>query len=200
MSAVSTRDRVRRIAVGSPCSGGQSVAYVDCRPGWCRPGRSDLGDLEPEGRGLSTVSSVRHAFRGLSESPDGGLPGSEPLRVEIDATHWRGGDEDDPTVVEEPCTFKGSRRLTVRLVQHHHRLAEPAHVLRYVLDGVAPVVCHLFDLTKIDGDIDIRRSRDTRAQAVLVFLCQRPPGDDVGTCLRASDPFDDCHADDPGTR
>ena len=54
-------------------------------------------------------------------------------------------------------------------------------------------------LTEIDGDIDIGWSRDTRTQAVLVFLCQCPPGDDIGTCLRASDPFDDCHADDPGT-
>jgi hypothetical protein len=149
---------------------------------------SEIRNLEHEDR-ASIDPRKRHA------RPDLNLQ-----RVDVDATHWRGGDEDDPTVLEEPGPLKGPRRLTVRLVQHHHRLAEPAHVLRYILDGIAPVVGYLFDLTEIDGDIDIRRSGDTRSQAALVFLCQCPPGDDVGTCLRTSDPFDDCHANDPSTR
>jgi hypothetical protein len=42
------------------CAGSQSdrraavdsASHHDCRPGWCRPGRSDLRDLEPEAAGF----------------------------------------------------------------------------------------------------------------------------------------------------
>jgi hypothetical protein len=103
------------------------------------------------------------------------------------APNGRGGDEDDPAVIEESGSLQGPRRLSVWQVEHDHRLPATPHVLGHILDGDAPLVGHFFDLAKIHGDIGVRRSRDTSSQAVLVFLCEPPPGDNVGTRLRASE-------------
>jgi hypothetical protein len=66
-------------------------------------------------------------------------------------------------------------------------------VLGDVEEYLAPLVGHFVDPAQIDGDLDEGRSIQANQEALLVLVCQSPPGDQVGPGTRLADPLDHGH-------